>query len=94
MKMRVLSESSTEIELEFEDVDEGLLHTLASRLIKKPTVSFASCKRPHPLLPQIRLYVKVSKGNPRKAISDAISDLSGIAMDLKEEFNDAFKEKQ
>ena len=66
MEIKALKKSKNELEIEMKNVDEGLLSTITSRLLEKKTVSFASYKRPHPLLPEVLLYVKVTEETQRR----------------------------
>jgi len=93
MKVKTIKSEKNELELEFKDVDEGLISTIASRLMDRQTVSFAAFKRPHPLLPEMRLYIKTNRGNPKKVLTEVITELDKDADSLKKEFKDAFKKE-
>jgi len=91
MDVSLIKKDKSELELEFKGVDQGLLSAIVSHLVNKKTVSFASYKRMHPLLPEMRLIVKTNRGDPKKVLSEVIAELDKEAELLKKEFKDAFK---
>ncbi len=91
MEMKVIKNDKNELELSFKDVDQGLLSSIASRLLDKKTVSFAAYKRLHPLLPEMDLVVKTNRGDPKKVLIEVLSELEDETDLLRKEFKDAFK---
>lgn len=91
MKIKTIKDEKNELELEFTDVDEGLMSTIASRLMDKNIVSFAAYKRIHPLLPEMHLYIKTNRGGAKKVLIEVINELEKDTESLEKEFKNAFK---
>lgn len=75
MEANVLRKEKTEIEFEIAGEDTTLPELLVHKLNQFSEVEFAAYKMEHPLIPKPRIFVRVKKGDPVKAIEKAVEEL-------------------
>ena len=75
MEINVLRKEKTEIEFELNGEDTTLPELLVHKLNQFPEVEFAAYKLEHPLIPRPKVFVRVKKGDPAKAVDKAIEEL-------------------
>jgi len=76
MEVNLLKKEKTEMEFEIVGEDSSIPELLVHRLNGMAEVETAAYKAMHPLVPKPRIYLKVKKGNPAKAVEKAIVSLT------------------
>ncbi|MCP4647446.1 MAG: DNA-directed RNA polymerase subunit L [bacterium] len=76
MEVNLLKKEKTEMEFEIVGEDSTLPELLVHRLNEMAEVETAAYKAEHPLLPKPKIYIKVKKGDPVKAVEKAIASLT------------------
>lgn len=75
MKFKKISEKDNELEFELQGEDHTFAGILVSKLLEDKNVEIAQYDIPHPLVSHPTFFVRVKKGEPRKALKEALSDL-------------------
>jgi DNA-directed RNA polymerase subunit L len=89
LKLNIVREEESYLELDFGGEGHSLLNLLQSVLTQDPDVEMAGYTKPHPLMDRSKLFIKTKKGkNPQEALKRAAKR----AGEQMEEFLDAFKE--
>lgn len=81
--MNVLRKEKNEIEFEVAGEDSTLPALLVHRLNEFPEVDFAAYRSEHPLVPKPRVFVRVKRGDPVKAIEKAVEAIKKDAGEFR-----------
>lgn len=76
MEVNVLKKEKTEMEFEIMGEDTTLPELLVHKLNEMAEVETAAYRAEHPLVPKPRVYLKVKKGDPAKAVEKAAGELA------------------
>jgi len=76
MEVNLLKKEKTEMEFEIVGEDSTLPELLVHKLNEMAEVESAAYKAEHPLLPKPKIYLKVKKGDPAKAVEKAIDAIT------------------
>ncbi len=76
MEVNLLKKEKTELEFEIVGEDTSIPELLVHRLNEMAEVESAAYKAMHPLIPKPRIYLRVKKGDPIKAMEKAITSLT------------------
>ena len=92
MKIKILKNTSNELELELEGEDHTFCNTLQSVLLEDSTITMAGYNLPHPLVSNPIVYV-LTKGNnkPETAIRNAAKKLLKKNQEFRSTFERALK---
>lgn len=85
--MEIVESSKNKLVLKLPEFDNTILNVLKEELRKDPAVEISAFNVDHPLIGTPKLVVETNKGEPKKAIMEAIKRLH----DKNKEFADAFK---
>lgn len=86
--MKVLRETSEEIEVVFPNERPTIFLLLKEELDRDENVSICSWKEDHPLLKNIYLYVKTKNGKkPREVILEALKRLLNRISEFEKEYD-------
>jgi DNA-directed RNA polymerase subunit L len=75
MKFKKISEKDNELEFELQGEDHTFAGILVSKLLEDKNVEIAQYDIPHPLVGHPTFLIRTKKGEPRKALKDALADL-------------------
>ena len=94
MELRVIGRGKDSLELEI--IGEG--HTFCNLLVdvlnSDPEVEYAGYDVSHPLLGTPRLFLRVRKGDPEKALRRALERIVKLMDELHEAFEGALKSER
>jgi DNA-directed RNA polymerase subunit L len=91
MKLRVVKEDEKTLILEIGEESVGFANLLREELWKDKNVKEAAQIKEHPYLSEPKVFVRVSRGNPRTALEKAARRIENQAKEFKEEFEKALK---
>jgi DNA-directed RNA polymerase subunit L len=97
MELKILKNTSKNLELEISDENETLLNPIIQVLLTYDDVEFASIITEHPNLPSRVLYVRMNKNTkevPLKALQKAVKQIEKEVADFKKQFNSSKKSKK
>lgn len=76
MEVNLLKKEKTEMEFEIVGEDTTLPELLVHKLNEMADVESAGYKSGHPLYPKHRIYIRMKKGSPVKAVEKAIGEIT------------------
>ncbi|MBD3397595.1 hypothetical protein GF412_00475 [Candidatus Micrarchaeota archaeon] len=76
MEINLLRKEKTEMEFEIIGEDSTIPELLVHKLNEMTGVETAAYKAEHPLVPKPKVYLKVKKGDPAKAVEKATEELA------------------
>jgi len=87
MEIKVLKEEKNKIEFEIIGEDHTLCNVIRNELWNNENVEISAYNIKHPLISNPVMLVETSKGDPRKALQDAVERLKKQTKDIKDSFN-------
>ena len=70
MLVRIFKEDLNSLEIGISGADQSLLNIIQEELLSDGRVSFAAYNKPHPLLKDQTMRIKVIEGNPKKVFGE------------------------
>lgn len=93
LKLEILNKTENECELRVFEEGHSLMSVLRKELFNDPLVIHAGYMIKHPLIKEVRLYVKTIKDKkPIDALVDALKRLEGKIDDFEVKFEEALAE--
>lgn len=86
MEIKILKEEKNRIEFEIIGEDHTLCNVIRDELWNEDNVDISAYNIKHPLISNPVMLVETSKGDPRKALQGAVSDLKKKIKELKNNF--------
>ena len=86
MEIKFLKEEKNRVEFEIIGEDHTLCNAIRDELWKQDGVEISAYNIKHPLISNPVMLVETSKGDPRKALQNAVSDLKKKIKELKSNF--------
>ncbi|MEK6841197.1 MAG: DNA-directed RNA polymerase subunit L [Nanoarchaeota archaeon] len=86
MEIKILKEEKNRIELEVIGEDHTLCNAIRDELWNQEDVEISAYNVKHPLISHPVMLVELSKGDPRKALQNAVSGLKKKLKELKDNF--------
>jgi DNA-directed RNA polymerase subunit L len=91
MKLNIVKEDKHSLEIEVQGESVGFVNALREELWKDKNVDEAAYIKEHPYLAEPKIYVKVSRGDPRTALKRAAKRLLDKTKEFEENFERALK---
>ena len=91
MKLNVVRKDENSLEVEIVGETVGFVNALREELWNDKNVEEAAYIKEHPYLAEPKIWVKVKKGDPKKALIDAAKRLKEKIKDFKENFERALE---
>ena len=93
MKIEILNKAENEMEIKIEEEGHTLMSSLRKELFNDPTVINTGYMVKHPLIKEVRFYIKTSKEkSPIKALEDALKRLETKIEEFETKFEDVIAE--
>ena len=83
MKLTILEETKDSLKIEVDGETISFVNAIREELWNDPNVDEAAYIREHPYLEKPKIWVKVKKGSPKKALLDAVKRLQNRTKELK-----------
>ncbi len=81
MEVNIVEDKQSELIVEFDGVDRGILELIKERVLEEKGVDFATVAKEHPLVGRPKLIVRSSK-NAKKIVENAVEEMEGEVKEL------------
>lgn len=75
MKLEVIKEGKTFLELKFDEDAHTILNILKKKLLEDSSVEFTGYNKPHPLKNESVLVIRTKRKSPKKVLKEALNDV-------------------
>ena len=89
MEIKVLKEEKNRIEFEVINEDHTLCNALRAELWNNENIEISAYNIKHPLISNPVMLVETTRGDPRKALQEAVENLKKKVKEIKDSFNKA-----
>lgn len=91
MELNLIDKGKDSIDIEFDGVDESVIHMIITELNSDDKVKEASYTVGHPMIDKPRMHVVVVEGKPQTAVKKAIRQVGRQFKEARELFDKAAK---
>jgi len=91
MKVNVLEKDKNSLKIEVIGESVGFVNAIREELWEDKNVTESAYIKEHPYLDEPKIWVRMKKGNPKKALVDASQRLIDKTKELEKEFERALK---
>jgi len=91
MELKTIKKTSKELEIEITDENATLLNPITETLLKNDDVDYASYISDHPEAKKVKLYIRVTKGDPLDILKKTVKQLEDEIKKFSKDFTSKSK---